>query len=477
MRARSRSSIAAIVARPPRLVPRSSSSSGWTPSRTKPPSRTSPGGASTRVRAISSARSRGGSSSFACWRRSGARQSTRASAAAGSARRDWPRATRSRGPAVPRVTRPRMRSRSCTPPKRLAQAAAVEGAEGQLLDGVEPVLDALELDEGAQDPLAQQAAAHGGPGVVEDVEERAAPAAVGQALDELEVAPGERVEDEDVLGAAGDEARDVGEVALLGLADVAQRRSGGGRGAREALAAEGLEGGHPEVGEQLAAGPLGLERAVVDGSARDLSLRLRGVREPRRQVGLAPGQDLAGAGGPDLVPQAVEAGRAVPLRGEELARGGLQPGDPEGVGPRVEGHHVRSLGRLERRGLELRAGRDDPDHLALDDALGRARVLHLLAQGHAEALPDEARDVGGGRVVGHSAHRDGVAVAVLGARGEGDLEGLGGHHRVLEEQLVEIAHPEEEERFRVLRLHPVVLLHGGSLDEGGRRHEGRWSIS
>ena len=35
----------------------------------------------------------------------------------GSARRDWPRATRSRGPAVPRVTRPRMRSRSCTPPK------------------------------------------------------------------------------------------------------------------------------------------------------------------------------------------------------------------------------------------------------------------------------------------------------------------------------------------------------------------------
>ena len=429
------------------------------------------------MRAISSARSRGGSSSFACWRRSGATHVVE-----GLGRGRQRPQGRSEGHEVPGPRRAQGDPAEDAvevlhAAEGLAQAAAVEGAEGELLDGVEPVLDALELDQGAQDPLAQEAAAHGGPGVVEDVEERAPPAPVGQALDELEVAAGEGVEDEDVLGAPGDEAGDVAEVALLGLADVAQGGPGGGRGAGEALAPEGLERRDPEVGQQLAAGPLGLERAVLDGSARDRTLRLHRVREPRRQVRLAPGQDLARAGRPDLVPQAVEAGGAVPLRREELARGGLQPGDAEGVGPGLEGHHVGRLGRSEGGGLELRAGRDDPDDLALDDALGRARVLHLLAQGHAEALADEAGDVGGGRVVGHPAHRDGVAVAVLGARGEGDLEGLGGHHRVLEEQLVEVAHPEEEERFRVLRLHPVVLLHGGCLDEGGRRHEGRWSIS
>ena len=56
------------------------------------------------------------------------------------------------------------------------------------------------LDQGPEDPLAQQAAPHRGPRVVEHVEQGASPPAVGQALHELEVAPGEGVEDDhDVL--------------------------------------------------------------------------------------------------------------------------------------------------------------------------------------------------------------------------------------------------------------------------------------
>ena len=85
--------------------------------------------------------------------------------------------------------------------ERVAQPPAVERAEGQLLDGVEPVLDALHLDERAQDPVAQRPAAHRGLRVVEHVHERAAPAAVGEALDELEVAARERVDREHVLRA------------------------------------------------------------------------------------------------------------------------------------------------------------------------------------------------------------------------------------------------------------------------------------
>ncbi len=477
MRARSRSSIAAMVARPPRLVDRSSSSSGSMPSRTKPPSRTRAGGSSTRVRAISSARSVGGSSSFA-WRRSrGATHSPRASAAAGSARSDWPRATRSRGPAVPRVTRPRMRSRSCTPASTSRRRPRLKGAEGQLLDGVEPVLDALELDEGAEDPLAQQPFPHRRPRVVEDVEQGAPPIPVGQALHELEVAAGERVEDEDVLRSARDEGRHVGEVALLRLPHVAERRPGGGDGARRAFAPEGLEGSHAEVGQELPARALGLEGPVLDRGARDRPLGLRGVREPGGEIGFAAGQDLAGTGGPDLVPQAVEAAGAVPLRDGELAGGRLQPRDTEARGAGLDGHEVRRFGGVEGGGFELGARRDDPNDLALDDSLRRPRVLHLLAEGHPETLPDEAGDVGGGGVVRDPAHRDRVAVLVLRAGGERDLERLRGDHRVLEEHLVEVAHPEEQQRVRVLRLHAVVLLHGGRLDEAGRRHEGRWSIS
>ena len=44
----------------------------------------------------------------------------------------------------------------------VAQAAAVERPEGQLLDGVEPVLDPLQLHERTHDPLAERAASHRG---------------------------------------------------------------------------------------------------------------------------------------------------------------------------------------------------------------------------------------------------------------------------------------------------------------------------
>ena len=72
----------------------------------------------------------------------------------------------------------------------LPQTAPLHHPEGQLLHRVEPVLDALHLHERPQDPLPQEARAHGGPRLVEDVEERALASAVGLALDELEVAAG-----------------------------------------------------------------------------------------------------------------------------------------------------------------------------------------------------------------------------------------------------------------------------------------------
>ena len=51
-----------------------------------------------------------------------------------------------------------------------------------------------------------------------------------------------------------------------------------------------------------------------------------------------------------------------------------------------------------------RPRRDDLDDLALDDALDRLRILHLLADRHFVALVDQPLNIGVGRVEGHAAH-------------------------------------------------------------------------
>ena len=61
-------------------------------------------------------------------------------------------------------------------------------------------------------------------------------------------------------------------------------------------------------------------------------------------------------------------------------------------------------------------------------------------------------------MVGNSAHGDGDAIHLL-ARGEGDLELAGGGDRVIEEELVEVADAEEQQRGGVLFLDGGVLPH------------------
>ncbi|SST09789.1 Uncharacterised protein [Acinetobacter baumannii] len=59
---------------------------------------------------------------------------------------------------------------------------------------------------------------------------------------------------------------------------------------------------------------------------------------------------------------------------------------------------------------------------------------------------------------GNACHRDRLA-AGLAARGQGDVEQLGGLLRVLVEQLVEVAHAIEHQLVGVLMLQFEVLLH------------------
>jgi hypothetical protein len=110
--------------------------------------------------------------------------------------------------------------------------------------------------------------------------------------------------------------------------------------------------------------------------------------------------------------------------------------------------------------VDGRARRDDAHDLSADELLRLRGVFGLLADGDAVALAYEPRDVVGDGVVRDAAHRDGLA-ALLVPRGERDFKLARAGDGVLEEQLVEVAEPEEEERARVLPLQLLILAQHG----------------
>src|SRR6185369_7110734 len=76
----------------------------------------------------------------------------------------------------------------------------------------------------------------------------------------------------------------------------------------------------------------------------------------------------------------------------------------------------------------------------------------------AKALRDQLVQIFVGAMDRHAAHRD-VAPEMLAALGEHDAKRTRGYFGVLEEQFVEIAHPEEQETVRIGGLDLEILLH------------------
>ena len=116
---------------------------------------------------------------------------------------------------------------------------------------------------------------------------------------------------------------------------------------------------------------------------------------------------------------------------------------------------------VEKVLLDRRAGRNDLDNVALHDALAGSRLGELLADGDLFAVLEQAGDVGSGRVVGNAAHRLALPVS------EGQVQERAGLDGVLEEHLVEVSEPEEEDRVPMPRLDLAVLVHQeGPLGHG-----------
>ena len=120
------------------------------------------------------------------------------------------------------------------------------------------------------------------------------------------------------------------------------------------------------------------------------------------------------------------------------------------AGARADARHRRQvivLVRAQQVRVDRGAGRDDAGDLALDQLLGQLGIFHLVADGDAIALLDQARDVAFGGVVGDAAHGNGRALFLV-ARGERDFELARGSHGVFEEELVEIAQAEHQQGVR-----------------------------
>ncbi len=142
----------------------------------------------------------------------------------------------------------------------------------------------------------------------------------------------------------------------------------------------------------------------------------------------------------------------------EIAAGQVQPGDAGGVAQGGHGEQPEVLLVVDQRRVGQRARRDDARHGTLDRPLAGRRIADLLADHRRFAELDQTGEVGLQRVERHAAHLDRHA-GRLAARGQRDVEQARRLLGVLVEQLVEIAHPVEEQGVRMIRFQRHVLAH------------------
>jgi hypothetical protein len=338
---------------------------------------------------------------------------------------------------------------------------------------IETVVDRRHVDQRRREPVAEEPRPHRRLRAVEHAGQRARAASGGHRAHELQAAAGGLVDLEPSPRPPGGERVDPADRGRLVLLEIRHHRAGG----RDA-------GG---IGGQLEPEPL--EPPTAERPA-DRSLGGGGVEPP-----VGPGREEPAAGGPHelrdglavllrtqalrgIEPQQVVE-HVVPLRDRRLeaARGHVDPREPHlpaGVvasGRRQDRDQPVGPRRIEERLVGGDAGGDDPRHLATEQALGRLRVVDLLADRHVPARGHELHQLRVELVMREPRHRQGVGALV--AAGEREVEQVGGLAGVVAEELVEVSHPKQHERAGAAGLRRLELLHHG----GRRRRHGRKCIS
>ncbi len=150
--------------------------------------------------------------------------------------------------------------------------------------------------------------------------------------------------------------------------------------------------------------------------------------------------------------------------GQELAGGHIDKGQPAALLTGVQRDEIVVGGVLEQFRFHDGAGRDGAHHGALDHAFGVLGVFDLVAQRDGAPGLDGPGDIAVHRAHGHARHGDARRLVRAVTGGQCEPEQFRRVDGVLEEQLEEVAHAEEQQRIRTLRLGLQVLAqHGREL--------------
>ena len=248
-------------------------------------------------------------------------------------------------------------------------------------------------------------------------------------------------------------AADVGQGGTLGILDVLHQAAGGTQGGLALVDAKS----HQILGAELLAQEL--------ASGAKLKLPLRAATQATAPLDVA--QELEGF----RVEQLRRIG-ALQLRQQGLFF--LELVDEEAAGAYVHGAVAEAaaividggdqvvLSLAEQRLVGDCARGDDANDLALHRPLAGGGIPHLFADGGRFAELHQLGQIALDGVIGDARHGNGAARG-LAALGQGDVEQLGRLAGIVIEQLVEVAHPVEQQDLRVLGLEAKVLLHHGGV--------------
>ena len=227
------------------------------------------------------------------------------------------------------------------------------------------------------------------------------------------------------------------------------------------LEAEAVERLHPVPPLQLVAGRIHVEEPI----------RTDGLNRPGSGLGrVAGGLRHEKFAGLQAFQFAGHLGRAN-LQYDHLPRRDVQRGDPHRRPIGDQGNEEVVPLRFQERIRDHGPGGDRLDHLSAHEPLGLGGVFGLFADGDLPAELDQTFQVlvqGLGRDSGERY----AACRPVVARGQGQAEETGALLGVLAEQLVEVAHAEENEVVPVTGLHLPPLPHErgvGAADLSGRQ--------
>ena len=300
----------------------------------------------------------------------------------------------------------------------------------------------------AVQPAAQQAPTHGCHRAVEHAQQGIAGITVDTRV-QFQVAAGGGVHRDRLAGGFHRDRSQVRQALLLGFLDIAEQGAGGGGGTGLVIDTEAAQIVQLEEVQQLAAAAVRVEQP------RRTAAHAGALAQELRPVLLVGHQQLGRLQPCQLGFQGVVGFHLVD---QEAATGQVGPGQAVALLATRQRHQQGVAALVQQRFVGDRAGGDDAHHLAFDQALGERRVADLLADRHRLAQRHQPCQVAFVGMHRHAGHRDRCAAGAA-TLGQGDVEQPRGLARVVVEQLVEVAHAEEQQQVRVVGLGCEELLH------------------